>query len=66
MNLILTFMKKILVEQQAVFKTIIFFFLFCFQDDQTVLAEDLRLCKVRLAEETVERRFIFEVVSPTK
>ncbi|CAH3156007.1 unnamed protein product [Pocillopora meandrina] len=36
------------------------------QDDQTVLVEDLRLCKVRLAEETVERRFMFEVVSPTK
>ncbi|XP_066028453.1 arf-GAP with coiled-coil, ANK repeat and PH domain-containing protein 2 isoform X4 [Pocillopora verrucosa] len=36
------------------------------KDDQTVLVEDLRLCKVRLAEETVERRFMFEVVSPTK
>ncbi|KAL9971108.1 hypothetical protein ACROYT_G023595 [Oculina patagonica] len=36
------------------------------KDDQTVLAEDLRLCKIRLSEEVVERRFIFEVVSPTK
>ena len=36
------------------------------QDDQTVLVEDLRLCKVSLAEETVERRFMFEVVSLTK
>lgn len=36
------------------------------KDDQTVLVEDLRLCKVRLAEETVDRRFMFEVVSPTK
>lgn len=36
------------------------------KDDQTVLAEDLRLCKVRPAEETIERRFVFEVVSPTK
>ena len=42
------------------------FFIFYWQDDQTVLAEDLRLCKVRLAEDAVERRFIFEVVSPTK
>ena len=42
------------------------FFILYWQDDQTVLAEDLRLCKVRLAEEAVERRFIFEVVSPTK
>lgn len=37
-----------------------------FQDDLTVLAEDLRLCKVRPTEEPIERRFVFEVVSPTK
>lgn len=36
------------------------------KDDQTVLAEDLRLCKVRPTEEPIERRFVFEVVSPTK
>ncbi|XP_044178189.1 arf-GAP with coiled-coil, ANK repeat and PH domain-containing protein 2-like [Acropora muricata] len=36
------------------------------KDDLTVLAEDLRLCKVRPTEEPIERRFVFEVVSPTK
>lgn len=37
-----------------------------FQDDQTVLVEDLRLCKVRPTDEAIERRFVFEVISPTK
>lgn len=36
------------------------------KDDQTVLAEDLRLCKVRPTDEAIERRFLFEVISPTK
>ena len=31
-----------------------------------MLAEDLRLCKVRPTDEAIERRFLFEVVSPTK
>jgi len=36
------------------------------KDDQTVLVEDLRLCKVRPTDEAIERRFVFEVISPTK
>ena len=31
-----------------------------------MLAEDLRLCKVRPTDEAIERRFLFEVISPTK
>lgn len=36
-----------------------------FQDVLTVVVEDLRLCTVKPCED-IERRFCFEVVSPTK
>lgn len=36
-----------------------------FQDNPTVVVEDLRLCTVKHCED-IERRFCFEVVSPTK
>lgn len=35
------------------------------QDNPTVVVEDLRLCTVKHCED-IERRFCFEVVSPTK
>lgn len=35
------------------------------QDSLTVVVEDLRLCSVKPCED-IERRFCFEVVSPTK
>lgn len=35
------------------------------QDSPTVVVEDLRLCTVKHCED-IERRFCFEVVSPTK
>lgn len=35
------------------------------QDTPTVVVEDLRLCTVKPCED-IERRFCFEVVSPTK
>jgi len=35
------------------------------QDSLTVVVEDLRLCSVKPCEDN-ERRFCFEVVSPTK
>lgn len=35
------------------------------QDSPTVVVEDLRLCTVKPCED-IERRFCFEVVSPTK
>lgn len=37
----------------------------CLQDVLTVVVDDLRLCSVKPCEDT-ERRFCFEVVSPTK
>lgn len=37
----------------------------CLQDSLTVVVEDLRLCSVKPCED-IERRFCFEVVSPTK
>lgn len=37
----------------------------CSQDNPTVVVEDLRLCTVKHCED-IERRFCFEVVSPTK
>lgn len=37
----------------------------CPQDTPTVVVEDLRLCTVKHCED-IERRFCFEVVSPTK
>lgn len=40
-------------------------FLFLLQDALTVVVEDLRLCSVKPCED-IERRFCFEVVSPTK
>ncbi|CAB3999086.1 arf-GAP with coiled-coil, ANK repeat and PH domain-containing 2 [Paramuricea clavata] len=36
-----------------------------FKDGKTVLAEDLRLCKIREAED-IDRRFCFELIFPTK
>ncbi|NXO87656.1 ACAP3 protein, partial [Sitta europaea] len=39
--------------------------LLCPQDVLTVVVEDLRLCSVKPCED-IERRFCFEVVSPTK
>ncbi|CDQ87565.1 unnamed protein product [Oncorhynchus mykiss] len=36
-----------------------------FKDNPTVVVEDLRLCTVKHCED-IERRFCFEVVSPTK
>lgn len=39
--------------------------LFLLQDALTVVVEDLRLCSVKPCED-IERRFCFEVVSPTK
>lgn len=44
---------------------IFFFFLRVFQDQLTVVVEDLRLCTVKNSTEN-ERRFCFEVVSPSK
>lgn len=41
------------------------FFLRVFQDQLTVVVEDLRLCTVKNSTEN-ERRFCFEVVSPSK
>lgn len=41
------------------------FFLRVFQDQPTVVVEDLRLCTVKNSTEN-ERRFCFEVVSPSK
>lgn len=46
-------------------KDVIFFFLRVFQDQLTVVVEDLRLCTVKNSTEN-ERRFCFEVVSPSK
>uniref|UniRef100_A0A7M4F6H3 Arf-GAP with coiled-coil, ANK repeat and PH domain-containing protein n=1 Tax=Crocodylus porosus TaxID=8502 RepID=A0A7M4F6H3_CROPO len=40
-------------------------FTLSFQDNPTVVVEDLRLCTVKHCED-IERRFCFEVVSPTK
>lgn len=40
-------------------------YLFVLQDSLTVVVEDLRLCSVKPCED-IERRFCFEVVSPTK
>lgn len=37
----------------------------CPQDALTVVVDDLRLCSVKPCED-IERRFCFEVVSPTK
>lgn len=37
----------------------------CLQDSLTVVVEDLRLCSVKPCED-IERRFCFEVVSPSK
>lgn len=37
----------------------------CLQDVLTVVVDDLRLCSVKPCED-IERRFCFEVVSPTK
>uniref|UniRef100_A0AAQ6IFI8 Arf-GAP with coiled-coil, ANK repeat and PH domain-containing protein n=1 Tax=Anabas testudineus TaxID=64144 RepID=A0AAQ6IFI8_ANATE len=37
----------------------------CWQDSLTVVVEDLRLCSVKPCED-IERRFCFEVVSPSK
>lgn len=37
----------------------------CGQDSLTVVVDDLRLCSVKHCED-IERRFCFEVVSPTK
>lgn len=39
--------------------------LYCPQDALTVVVDDLRLCSVKPCED-IERRFCFEVVSPTK
>lgn len=41
------------------------FLILCLQDSLTVVVEDLRLCSVKPCED-IERRFCFEVVSPTK
>lgn len=38
---------------------------FPFQDPVTVVVDDLRLCTVKLCPDS-ERRFCFEVVSPSK
>lgn len=40
-------------------------FFVCYQDSLTVVVEDLRLCSVKPFED-IERRFCFEVVSPSK
>lgn len=43
----------------------LYIFLRAFQDQLTVVVEDLRLCTVKNSTEN-ERRFCFEVVSPSK